>query len=59
MENLLQLYPVFKEEILLRGLYLQEEEFIKEGRTIVYTNFICSQPDATFETTPTGMHKRS
>lgn len=42
MENLLQLYPVFKEDILLRGLYLQEEELIKKGRTIVYTNFITS-----------------
>ena len=42
MENLLQLYPVFKEDILLRGLYLQEEDLLEEGSTIIYTNFITS-----------------
>jgi riboflavin biosynthesis pyrimidine reductase len=42
MENLLQLYPAFKEDILLKGLYLQEEDLLKEGSTIIYTNFITS-----------------
>lgn len=42
MENLLQLYPVLKEDILLRGLYLQEEDLLEEGSTIIYTNFITS-----------------
>lgn len=42
MENLVQLFPSFKEDILLRGLYLQGEHLREDDNPVFYSNFITS-----------------